>query len=429
MTLLSATPKRLFEKDFLLNFQWKSIKTLIGDFIKALEEGKSNFTIHEFDKIFSGLKNTESVHGKDILAKVSFQWYAFTKTIHQSLGSRIGNFVEYIIEKFFKDAGYNPIYRNESLGEILSKTLGIDLESKRKIDFVAKKDTTLYFVELRTSEHTGGKTAQSSLLDKFDQIFDSETKIRCGCLKKGFKKIELIIAILFNEKKELINPDYENYSKGRLTSLLDYIISNDHLLKRVENLINEVGYSANIESRNLKKSMKHKLENLEPVELWRDDFTISFKILLGEQFFKYLFGKMFSEILKERKIADDLWFLYSLALNEIKIAKEFGETNVKKIQQLLESEGKLQTFFEEFSERSKNVKDLEEFEKLLEETRRKMANETMELASRKGMELRLLETNDLQVNYEYLKHICTALLIIKAYTGKGSRNRKTRRSE
>ena len=46
MILLSITPEKLFKDEFILNFQWKSIKTLVGDFIKAMEEGESNFTIH-----------------------------------------------------------------------------------------------------------------------------------------------------------------------------------------------------------------------------------------------------------------------------------------------------------------------------------------------------------------------------------------------
>ncbi len=58
------------------------------------------------------------------------------------------------------------------------------------------------------------------------------------------------------------------------------------------------------------------------------DFRVRLKILLGANFFRDVLGAGFHELVAKycEFIADDLWVMHTLTLNELRIASMFGRT-------------------------------------------------------------------------------------------------------
>ena len=408
LNILYLTPQRLFEDNTLLKLQWEGIRTLIPCFLKALYYGNVTVKLHEFDKIFTGIKNLAD---EDVITKVAPLWYYFTKVTHQSIGPRIGDFAERLSEDLINKGNLcRVIGRNIVIKDVLLELFGITRNWTNKIDFVIECKDSLAFIELRMSEHTGGKTAQGSLMEKFDKILDLIVQ---GNIK-SVKPIKFVIAILFNEDHELLTEN--NYDKGRLNSLIrNYIMNKDHIWGRLEKL-SQLGYKT-CEGKNIHEPViQSELETNRSVCLTKDGFNIYIKILFGEEFFREFTGLSLIELLEKFGdiIADDLWLMYSLTINELKVAKEFGRTNVMKVYELMRTDQELSNIRSEFrrmyisgNSGNTNITNyMEELNHLITE----LSNKILEVLEKKGEKIMLLETNDLTENYKYLKYVCVGAL-------------------
>ena len=174
--ILYLTPENLIRSNKILELQWENTRTLIPCFLKSLYTGNVEVKLHELDKVFTGIVKLERLGGRlkgNVLGKVASLWYYLTRIFHQSIGPRVGNFAEEVIDYWIKSGGiYEIIGRNITLKSAFSE-LGIGgVENKSRVDFALKSTSgeRVVLVEIRMSEHTGGRTAQQSLLDKIDSV-------------------------------------------------------------------------------------------------------------------------------------------------------------------------------------------------------------------------------------------------------------------
>ena len=417
-TILYLTPEELFKSNILLELQWEGMKSLIPCFLKALYDGDVAVNLHEFDKVFTGLRNTVNADDKDILAKTASLWYYFTKITHQSIGPRIGGFAEKIITRWIDQSNYcKVIGTNTTLKKVLKELFGIERNWRNKIDFVIKCNNSISFVELRMSEHTGGRTGQESLMDKFDRVLDLliQGSLYDRAISRGVRSIRISIAILFNEQHELIKGS--NYNVGRLNSLINYIMEPNHIWGRIEKL-GKSGYKRCDGGDISRTSIENDLKKTRKICIRKNDFEIYLEILLGDEFFNAFTKNNLEDLIKHYNdvIADDIWIMYSLAINELKIAREFGKTNVRRIYETSYGDSELRKLLERFRDiydRGKSgtytIKDFRERLNALINDCRSMILNTYD---KEGVELKLLESNDVIQNYKYLKYVCIAALAL-----------------
>ncbi|MEM1983315.1 MAG: hypothetical protein QXZ63_06615 [Sulfolobales archaeon] len=415
--LVYLMPSKLLETSRLLKLQYEGIKTIVPCILKGLYEGGLEPKLHIFDEVFTGLfKNVRNSTDRNLLRKVSTIWYYFTKTFHQSMGPRVGNFIEELIVHWF-ERPQRSIRRNTEITEYISRK-GEESrkrgESRKKIDFIIEDPQRLTFMELRTSEHTGGRTAQGSLLDKFIEILGAlgDANIVEKYMSKGINQVEMIIAILFSETHELLSNS--NYSAGRFNSLVSYVME-DHLIWGRVKELGKNGYSlcdGRTITEGIKSSFKSLLMEKREICLSRGNFKIYFRVLFGDEVFTHFTGKSLKDLIKDASglIADDVWLFFSLAINEFKIAKEFGKTFARRFYDELSEDvkGRFKMLYENFG-RSGN---LESYVISVNELIERCAREIINKFHERGEELRLLETNDLIQQSEYLKQVCLASLAI-----------------
>jgi hypothetical protein len=53
--------------------------------------------LHGLDKVFTGIIKLRERLNRNVLGKVASLWYYLTRIFHQSIGPRVGNFVEELI--------------------------------------------------------------------------------------------------------------------------------------------------------------------------------------------------------------------------------------------------------------------------------------------------------------------------------------------
>lgn len=437
--ILYTMPQNLIESNALLALQWKNIENLIPCLLKSLYTGTVDVKIHDLDRIFTGIINLDKRNVKsNILGKVASLWYYLTKIFHQSMGPREGNFVEELITNWIKSSGdYPEVYRNATLATILKNLVRMEIKDRSKIDFTfkSKDGRTVAFVELRMSEHTGGRTAQESLLDKIVKILKMlehpQYRLREKLVRKGIHQLDLSIAILFNEQHELLNT--KNYNRGRLTSLVNYIMEERHIWGALKDLLENHGYRLCREDNStviggsqdisiIEKSIMNALLNDKIrsvcIESSDSNLRIRLNILFGNEFFERYAGLSFNDLLTKygEVIADDVWLYYTLTINELKIAQQFGHTNVRKVYEILRKSELIKNFLSEVYEYKKiTLKDyIIRFNSYIEEC----TSTVLKQISKKGEELRLLETNDIIANYEYLKQVCIGALSIAIHIEK-----------
>jgi len=434
--ILYLTPNPLFQDNDVLNLQWSNSKSLIPCLVQSLYDGVVPVRLHDFEKALTGLMNAERTAEWNILGKTASLWYYLTELFHQSLGPRKGGFAEELIVKWVeyynnenvqKCKGFKAVKVDNdnksnslTLGKVLTQ-YGISSKSKRQIDFVfeSEKLGRVDFVELRMSEHTGGRTAQQSLLDKHEELLEMLNKgLKERLLAKKINEMNLVIAILFNERHELIDPKNKNsYSPGRLNSLIKYIMQRNHIWGRVDDLKSR-GYRFCNSKQINELTFQNMLTNSHSVCIVSGDgkFRVVFKILMGNQFFNEYMCKDFSGIQKDwlSMIADDVWLFYVLSINEMKIAKEFGKTSVRIIYELLSSE-KNSTLnkFENLYKKGRAEKlSLTEYINQLNELANQCVNEVITYAKMKNVELIVLETNEVGALHEYLRQACLAAFAV-----------------
>jgi hypothetical protein len=421
--VLYLIPPEFFRDNNILNLQWNSIKTLIPCLLRSLYSGSISVKLHDFERTLTGLINADRTTKINILGRTATMWYYLTEVFQQSLGPRKGIFAEELIARWIEYYNKNSCKGFEIIkidGESHSLTLGkvlrqynISSSSRRKIDFVIKSNSRIDFIELRMSEHTGGRTAQESLLDKHQELLGmlEGNGLREALLCQGINEMNLVIGILFNEKHELIVG--RNYNVGRLNSLINYIMEDNHIWGKVNDLANKNYVHCNGDkiSKNIfKNEITNKHETC--IKTNNGNFTIRFKILLGNEFFKEYMCKDFNDIKNEwfNMIADDIWLFYTLLINEIKVAREFDQTNVRKIYDLLpKNQGILLDFMNLYY--NKNM-DINEYRDKLNKLIEQCASEVLKITTNRGIELRVLESNDVSAIFEYLKQLCFAVFAI-----------------
>jgi len=430
--VLYLLPKRLIHSNKMLELQWRNIETLIPCLLESLYAGKVNVKLHELDKIFTGIAKLSGQLNGNILGKAASLWYYLTRIFHQSVGPRIGNFAEELIEYWINANGnYTVMGRNIELRGALA-ALGIlnlskvakkkkseeERKLKGKADFVLKSNSggRVALIELRMSEHTGGRTAQQSLLDKIDYVLNSledpEFDLKRKLVNQGIKEVDFSIAILFNEEHELLN--INNFNKGRLSSLVGYIMDEKHIWGVVNHLAKNYGYKFCNGDQISKKAFENKLQSPTDrrvcIEDNRSNIKIWLKILFGDEFFQEYTGSTLADLLAKHAgmIADDIWLFYAVTINELKIAVEFGETHVKKIYDTLLDTGAFGNFISTVY-RNNNL-SLNEYIHRFNQWIENCAHTIVRKYREMGCELRLLETNDLIASFEYLKQLCICAL-------------------
>lgn len=416
-------PLRLLKDIELLRLQREHSKTFIEEIVipalchnNRLEEFKHE--IQEFERIFTGLHNNLKPPGDDIIGRVATIWYAFTRRSHASLGPRIGNFTEQLIEYWIKKTGVN-VYLNVNVTKYFAGKFDLSIKiGKQKIDYIIEdpNNATLSLIELRESEHTGGRTGQESLMDKLTDVLKwiEEKELRNKLLDKGYKKLELTIAILFSEKDRALLSD-KNYSEGRFTSLRDYMLRDKHIGGALKKLINEHNYMVSIDGCKNYTSISYNrklfdsvLKETRRICLKKDDFTVIVSILWGNEFFKRFTGKSFEELMydKEIEVADDIWLFFSVAINEFKIHYEFNKTNLVKIYNYIIEKKWIRDAFTKLYNNTKINNITEYFYELNKLISKIVSSFSEEVEG----ELRLLETNDYAKQRTYLKQLCLVAL-------------------
>ncbi|MFZ8824217.1 MAG: hypothetical protein ACO2O0_08775 [Desulfurococcales archaeon] len=412
-------PERLIERSKILELQWNNIKTLIPCLLKSLYTGSIELRLHELDKVFTGIVKIKDVPESNILGKVASLWYYLTRVFHQSMGPRLGGFAEELITYLVGSGGkYKVIGRNMTLGKALRELVNVGVERRNMIDFIFRGNDSLALVELRMSEHTGGRTGQQSLLDKIDYILgvleEERVRLRQRLIDKGIRELSLSIVILFSESHELLTK--ENVDRGRLTSLISYIMDERHVGGSLKKLSEGNRYrmcdGATITFERVKRELFDIDNRKVCIKESSSDFRVWLKILLGDEFFNEYARSNLSDILARHGdiIADDIWLFYTLLINELKVARQFGYTHVRRVYEDL----KLSNIFGYFYNNVYNNTELplESYIQQLNRWIEGCANTVIKVYREKGQQLRLLETNDLIANFEYLKQVCICVLAL-----------------
>lgn len=265
----------------------------------------------------------------------------------------------------------------------IHKRFGIKSLRKKYIDFVFERGDRIYLVEQRTSEHTGGRTGQESLLDKFREIMDELASNPQSF--SGFREINMRISILFNENHQVINR--QNMTKGRMTSLISYVTEPDNL-KRFSNLAKIYRSNCDDVERCLAQGNIVKFEG--------SSRTITFGIWIGEEMFSELINTGGASVLREdlsEKLGDDLWIMYTLLPYEMRNYYSLGFTWVRKV-------------YDDVVSHYSIPRGIDDENSIIRELR--------EMVVKRYDCLPLLETNDLKAQIEYLENIIAASLIVKA---------------
>lgn len=425
INLLYLTPRRLFKNNYLLEQQWSSLESLVPCFLKYLYYGKIDIRLHEFDRLFSGLKNIQTPSEYDVLAKTASLWYYLTRITHQSIGPRVGRFAEEMIKYWIEKSGlFENVERDVTLSSILKNHFGLSKSYKNKLDFFIKGREEAIFIELRMSEHTGGRTGQESLLDKFNKILGlvASDELVEKSLKREIKAVKLYIAILFNENQELIRREDKNYNTGRLNSLISYIMEENQVWGAVYRLsdqfvfcdgkkLNKTDFESSLKNKH-EVCLKHRAKN----------FKLHFKILLGDDFFRAVTGASLLELVSRHGdvIADDLWVMYTLVLNELKVANMFGKTNPRRIYEIAKKSEKMIPILKDFEDlytkygagKDAGSNLLADYMSRLNSIIDKLAQVVPPVFAELKQPLTLLESNDMVMLYNYLRYVCASSLAL-----------------
>lgn len=437
MVLLSLTPKTLIDNDKYLPLFYKNTETIIEPLISVIKTGKSNNYMNNIENIFYGFDwNTEDE--ECFLRSMSRNFIIFTKEFQSSMGPRRGNFFEELIELWLRDFKYR-VLRNPKLNTGLAEILDCDLQSEwsekwteiskgSKIDFVLRNIDKLSLIELRTSEDTGGRTGQPSLMDKFNKFLTlvSDESFLELLEQKGVKNIDLVIATIFSQEDRKI---IENPDRGRLNSLISYIIKDENIFGKLKVLFkkgakperSENTAEDNTQSNILSDEEFGKiLGNKRSFNFQYHGITFQIRLLYGDEFFLEYFKKKLEILVTEieEKIPDDIWLLFSIALNEIKYSKlsDSGKTLTSEIYELMICEkfhnDEIKLIFEKFDTLYSSPKNFKDFIDGMDKLTDEMRNIIFKLYEKSEEKLCPLETNDIAKTYRYIKYLSYCIFLM-----------------
>lgn len=421
--LLYLVPDRLVSENATLRAQKQYLRSYFEETVVPILLGEGNFgEVPLFEKVLSGLINFEKERSRDVLEEIAPEWYVFMKRTYASIGPRIGNFTEFLIGLWI---GADHV--NYNLDKFLEEHFGVKIKKKKrsKIDFIRVKNRTLDLIELRTSEHTGGRTGQESLTDKFVRFLglleDSDVKLREALLRKDIRRTNLLIVTLFNESGELLTS--KNLNKGRYTSLISYLSEERHLGGKIKELLS-YGYILHAGKRkfveppdDIERIIKDTFLETRRLLLDKDEFTIEIGILWGNEFFNRFTGKELEELLRndiKDRVGDDLWMFLVLTLNELRLKTSGGMSTIDMLRNYIGRHND----FEAFLELRKRANSFDEFfgniGKLVDSI---IAGFLREL-SENGKKLRPLGTDDIVAQYDYLRGVVLITLALELYLRK-----------
>jgi len=417
--VLYVMPDKLIEGNVLLRLQWENIKSLIPCLLKGLYRGEVDVKLHELDMIFTGLSKLRGVSDSNVLGKTASLWYYLTKIFHQSMGPRIGGFAEKLFEHWINNRGlYRVVGRNTTLSRVLRDLAWVNVKRMSKVDFALKGADRVALVEVRMSEHTGGRTAQESLLDKMVLVLkyleDPGVRLRQNFMDRNIREVHLSIAILFSEDHKLLTR--ENVNRGRLASLVNYIMEERHVWGELQRLAQGHGYTMCDGSTINSGSVKNALLDLDNRKVCIQEntsgFKIWFKILLGDEFFKEYTGASLNELIEEHDgiIADDIWLFYTVLINELKVARQFKDTNARYLYENLKYSSIFRQAISNIYSSSKL--SLDTYIQNLNSWLDKCAHAAIDVYRSGSRPFSLLETNNIDAIFEYLKQLCICALAI-----------------
>jgi len=180
----------------------------------------------------------------------------------------------------------------------------------------------------------------------------------------------------------------QNVNRGRINGLIGKIVENlgDYFTR----LVNK-GFKTEC------IGLASCLEKYRRLIFYTDRVKIEFRIMLGEEFYKEILGEKYSSLknkILNEELGDDLWVIYSILPYELRLYYEEGFMWSNCIYEMLIS-------------RYNNIITSASSE---DDIINKIASKIIE----DQKDLRLLETNNLSKQYEYLKTLCAASLILYA---------------
>ncbi|WP_456422695.1 hypothetical protein [Thermococcus sp.] len=421
--LLYLVPDELVSENATLRAQKQYLRSYFEETVVPTLLGEGNFgEVPLFERVLSGLINLEKEPHRDALEEMAPKWYVFMKRTYASIGPRIGNFTEFLIGLW---VGADHV--NYNLDKFLEDYFNIKIKKKKrsKVDFIVTRDNTLNLIELRTSEHTGGRTGQESLTDKFVRFLglleDTDVKLRSALLRRGIKKVNLLVVTLFNESGELLTP--KNLSRGRYTSLVGYMSEERHLGGKIKELLSH-GYilyagggKFTRPPDDIEGILKDAFLKTRRVLLKKEGFTVEIGILWGDEFFQRFTGKGLEELLRndvKDRVGDDLWMFLVLTLNELRLRASEGNSTIKMLREHLRRHNE----FEAFIELREKADSLDEFLDDLGKLVDSIISGFLRELSKNGKKLRPLGTDDIVAQYNYLQGVALITLAIELYLRK-----------
>ncbi len=415
--LLYLVPDELISENATLRAQKQYLRSYFEKTVVRAFLGEGLGEVPLFERVLSGLINLEG-NGGSVLERIAPQWYVFMKRSYASTGPRIGNFTEYLIGLWI---GADHV--NYNLDKFLEERFGANINrpKRSKIDFI-RVGNALDLIELRTSEHTGGRTGQESLTDKFVRFLgmleEPGIELRKALMGNNINRANLLVVTLFNESGELLSA--ENFNRGRLNSLVGYLSEERHLGGKVRELL-ERGYTLYAGNtafeeppEDIETVLRKSFLEERRLELKKDGFTVEIGILFGDEFFERFTGRSLAELLKGDiggRVGDDLWMFLVLTLNELRLRAEGETSTVDLLRDYIRRHGSLRRLLE-LRETSTSLEDfLNEFGKLVDSTIPGFLRECEEM----GRKLRPLGTDDIVAQYNYLRGALLVAFAIELY--------------
>lgn len=412
LVILGLIPKNVWESTSFKLF-WKYTKTLYKNILPVIESGEVPFKMNDIEKLFTGLISC-SERDRDFIVDYSEKLLVLTRFFNSSVGPRKGDFFEALIENWLKNAGYIA-YRGAVLKDILRIELSPDswkdewneVLGKSRLDFFLKKYDTISLVELRMSEDTGGKTGQQSLLDKFNGFLSlmQDPDFIVALRKSSVKRVELVIETVFSENdKTIVNEP----SQGRFTSLVNYIAKEEHLYGKIKKLLKNTS----------RKEFEAKLRQNRKFEFEFSSLNVSIILMYGNEFFSKYLNEKLEHLLNTKEIPDDIWLLYSIAVNELLRMRisENGKTLTREVYDILLTYApeEIEKLFEEFAiaKRNSRGKTVKFFVDYADKVTDRIRQLVLELVEKNNISLQIFPSSDFQKSYRYLKYIAYLILLI-----------------
>lgn len=273
------------------------------------------------------------------------------------------------------------------------KIVGGEMLGKSKIDFVLKKDDKLVLMELRMSEHTGGRTGQESLMDKFNKFLEllaSEKDLAAAIRESHIENVDLVIETVFSEDNESI---VDQPNAGRLNSLINYLCEENHVYGKIKKL-----------TRVPRDEFCEELKTKRVFSFDYDEIHFSLRLTYGNEFFRMYVNKELDELLDGLMVPDDVWLLFTVAMNELRRSKlsSSGKTLTCEVYEILRGLSGEGAVLEEYEREIQNIEDPGLFVDKLDEITNDIRDRVLRTLESSGRRFVILDTDDVTKSYSYL---------------------------